>query len=231
MEDHLTKVVHVDDMQMDALRENPSDGRGQGWDPDYWRSVDYFIAEGGYIGWTKDKLIEKQEEYYIPGVDAYEATWLTIDPNMSRAELLMRNRQLHHPDFNIEKTKRYLILLLMGLVQNEYFKPDSHEILSYIVNDMETIIESKGFVYFWELIDYTKEDEYGDKSAKIYIEADCIKYKFKWVKLSYHKEAMAKDEVKVQSPSYLVADWQFPHQNSTSMIVLDFVCKNKGITL
>ena len=63
--------------------------------------------------------------------------------------------------------------------------------------DMETIIESKGFVYFWELIDY-KEDEYGDKSAKIYIEADCIKYKFKWVKLSYHKEAMAKDDVKVQ---------------------------------
>ncbi len=29
----------------------------------------------------------------------------------------------------------------MGLVQNEYFKLDSHEILSTIVNDMETIIE------------------------------------------------------------------------------------------
>ena len=141
VEDHLTKVVHVDDVQMDALRENPSDGRGQGWDADYWRSADYFIAEGGYIGWTKDKLIEKQEQYYIPGVDAYEATWLTIDPDMSRAEVLMRNRKLHHPDFNIEKTKRYLILLLMGLVQNEYFKLDSHEILSTIVNDMETIIE------------------------------------------------------------------------------------------
>ena len=141
VEDHLTKVVHVDDVQMDALRENPSDGRGQEWDADYWRSADYFIAEGGYIGWTKDKLIEKQEQYYIPGVDAYEATWLTIDPDMSRAEVLMRNRKLHHPDFNIEKTKRYLILLLMGLVQNEYFKLDSHEILSTIVNDMETIIE------------------------------------------------------------------------------------------
>jgi hypothetical protein len=42
---------------------------------------------------------------------------------------------------------------------------------------------------------------------------------------------MAEDDVKVQSPSNLVSDWQFPHQNSTSMIVLDFVCKNKGITL
>ena len=42
---------------------------------------------------------------------------------------------------------------------------------------------------------------------------------------------MAEDDVKVQSPSNLVSDWQFPHQNSTSMIILDFVCKNKGITL
>ena len=97
--------------------------------------------------------------------------------------------------------------------------------------DMETIIESKGFVYFWELIDYKKEDEYGDKSAKIYIEADCTNYKFKWIKLSYHKDAMAGDDVKVQSPSNIVSDWQFPNKNSTSMIVLDFVCKNKGITL
>ena len=141
VEDHLTKVVHVDDMQMDALRENPSDGRDQGWDKDYWRSADYFIEEDRYIGWTKDKLIEKQEQYHIPGVDAYKATWLTIDPDMSPAEVLMRNKKFHHPDFNIEKTKRYLILLLMGLVQNEYFKQDSHEILSHIVNDMETIIE------------------------------------------------------------------------------------------
>ena len=75
--------------------------------------------------------------------------------------------------------------------------------------DMETIIESKGFVYFWELIDYKKEDEYGDKSAKIYIEADCINYKFKWVKLSYHKDAMAEDDVKVQSPSNLVSIGSF----------------------
>jgi hypothetical protein len=97
--------------------------------------------------------------------------------------------------------------------------------------DMETIIENKGFVYFWELIDYKKEDEYGDKSAKIYIEADCTNYKFKWIKLSYHKDAMAGDDVKVQSPSNIVSDWQFPNKNSTSMIVLDFVCKNKGITL
>ena len=42
---------------------------------------------------------------------------------------------------------------------------------------------------------------------------------------------MGKDNVKTQSPSNLVADWQYPIPNSTSMAILDFVCKNKGITL
>lgn len=97
--------------------------------------------------------------------------------------------------------------------------------------DMENITESKGLVYFWELIDYKNEDQYGDKSAKIYIKADCINFKFKWIKLSYHKAAMGKDKVKVQKPSNLVSGWQYPSQNSTSMVVLDFVCKNKGIIL
>ena len=67
--------------------------------------------------------------------------------------------------------------------------------------DMENIIEIKGLVYFWELIDYKNEDEYGDKSAKIYIKADCTNLKFKWIKLSYHKAAMGKDKVKVQKPT------------------------------
>ena len=102
--------------------------------------------------------------------------------------------------------------------------------LSFYV-DMNNIKESKGQVYFWELIDYNKKDEYGDKSAKIYIQGDCINLKFKWLKLSYHKDEMGKGNVKIQPPSNLVAGWQYPKINSTSMVILDFVCKNKGITL
>ena len=58
-----------------------------------------------------------------------------------------------------------------------------------------------------------------------------INFKFKWIKLSYHKDKMVKDYAKVQNPSNIVSDWQYPVQNSTSMVILDFVCKNKGITL
>ena len=50
--------------------------------------------------------------------------------------------------------------------------------------DMENIIEIKGLIYSWELIDYKNEDEYGDKSAKIYIKADCTNLKFKWISVA-----------------------------------------------
>ena len=93
------------------------------------------------------------------------------------------------------------------------------------------ISKKKKDTFFWELIDYKFKDEYGDLSAKIYIKADCIKMRFKWLKLSYHKDSMGKDMVLDQKPSKLVAKWQYPKINSTSMTVLEFVCKNKGITL
>ena len=51
------------------------------------------------------------------------------------------NRRLHHPEFNIEKTKRYLILLFMGLVQNDWFIHKSNENMRQIVENIDRIIE------------------------------------------------------------------------------------------
>ena len=42
---------------------------------------------------------------------------------------------------------------------------------------------------------------------------------------------MGRDMVVDQKPSKLVSQWQYPKIHTTSMKVLDFVCKNKGITL
>ena len=97
--------------------------------------------------------------------------------------------------------------------------------------DMENLNESKGYIYFWQLINYKDKDEYGDMSAKIYVKAECEIFKFKWVKVSYHKMLMGKDYVKPDNPSKLVAGWQFPTLGSTSYAVLDYVCKNKGLLL
>ncbi len=97
--------------------------------------------------------------------------------------------------------------------------------------DLQTIHEKEGQIFFWELIDYKFQDEYGDLSAKIFIQGDCSKLRFKWLKLSYHKDSMGRDMVVDQKPSKLVSHWQYPKIHTTSMKVLDFVCKNKGITL
>ena len=97
--------------------------------------------------------------------------------------------------------------------------------------DMENLNESRGYIYFWQLINYNEQDEYGDMAAKIYVKAECEVFKFKWLKVAYHKMLMGKDYVKPDSPSKLVAGWQFPTLGSTSYAVLDHVCKNKGLLL
>ena len=97
--------------------------------------------------------------------------------------------------------------------------------------DMENLNESRGYIYFWQLINYNEQDEYGDMAAKIYVKAECEVFKFKWLKVSYHKMLMGKDYVKPDNPSKLVSGWQFPNTGSTSYAVLDHVCKNKGLLL
>lgn len=97
--------------------------------------------------------------------------------------------------------------------------------------DMKKLIENNGFIYFWQLINYNEEDEYGDLSAKIYIQGDCKNFKFKWLKVSYHQMIMGKDVGKLDQPSKLVSGWQFPIAGRTSFAVLDHVCKYKGLLL
>ena len=97
--------------------------------------------------------------------------------------------------------------------------------------DMENLNESRGYIYFWQLINYNEQDEYGDMAAKIYVKAECEVFKFKWLKVSYHKMLMGKDYVKPDNPSKLVSGWQFPNIGTTSYAVLDHVCKNKGLLL
>tara|TARA_E500000178_G_C16624973_1_gene575021 strand:- start:68 stop:478 length:411 start_codon:yes stop_codon:yes gene_type:complete len=97
--------------------------------------------------------------------------------------------------------------------------------------DIKTIQNDKNIIFFWQLINYKKKDEYGDMSAKIYIKGNCKNFKFKWLKVAYHKLLMAEDEVYAKKPSDIVADWQLAIPNSTSYAVIDYVCSNKGILL
>ena len=93
------------------------------------------------------------------------------------------------------------------------------------------IKEIQNKVYFWQLIDYLRPDEYGDMSAKIYIESDCINLKYKWLSFSYHKESMAKDIAIQNKPSKNLSHWQTASPSSTSASVLEYVCNSLGVVL
>ena len=97
--------------------------------------------------------------------------------------------------------------------------------------DLKTIKNYNNVIFFWQLIDYKKKDEYGDMSARIYIKGNCKNFEFKWLKVAYHKSSMAKDEVQAKKPSDIVADWQLAVVDSTSFAVIDYACSNKGILL
>ena len=149
--------------------------------------------------------------------------------------MIFQNSKLYNWKFFTKLTSSLLLVLLfysyMTYVNAGWKKViESSNGQTFYVS-MDSILEKSGHVFFWELIDYNKKDEYGDLSAKIYIKGDCKNLRFKWLKLSYHKFPMARDESEKQSPSKIVADWQYPRSNSTSMQVLHFVCNNKGIVL
>ena len=97
--------------------------------------------------------------------------------------------------------------------------------------DKDQIDETEKYVYFWELVDYSKPDEYGDLSARIFIQGDCKQFRFQWLYVSYHKESMGADQSKVVKASELVSGWQNPYSNSTAKSVLEYVCNNVGLML
>ncbi len=97
--------------------------------------------------------------------------------------------------------------------------------------DKDDIQELNEHIYFWELIDYSEPDIYGDKSAKIFIQGDCIRFRFKWLNFSYHKNQMANDIAKIETPSGKMALWQYPISNSTASEVLKYACNSIGLTL
>lgn len=86
-------------------------------------------------------------------------------------------------------------------------------------------------VYFWQLIDYIKPDEYGDLSAKIYIESDCVNLRYKWIAFSYHKKPMGMDSAIKKKPTKNLSFWQSALPHSTSKAILDYVCNSIGVTI
>ena len=90
--------------------------------------------------------------------------------------------------------------------------------------DFERIQKVDGFVYYWELGDYLKPNEFGDLSAKVYREVDCKLFRFKVLGDSYYTEPMGRG---TPSASSNIADKEWSDLttlNSAAYSVLKKVC-------
>jgi hypothetical protein len=92
--------------------------------------------------------------------------------------------------------------------------------------DFERIKKHGGYVYYWHLSDYLKPIESRTLSFKRYNQGDCLKFRFKVLSFSYHKEPMGKGDGKVFEPqSEDLKDWQYPPPYSSNEEILKSVCQ------
>ena len=89
--------------------------------------------------------------------------------------------------------------------------------------DFDRIREVDGYVYFWRLTDYLKPTKFGHLSAKVYIQGDCKRFRFKNLSATFHKEPMGGGTVDRNSPQN--PEWVYPPPNSTGEAILKSVCE------
>jgi hypothetical protein len=122
--------------------------------------------------------------------------------------------------------KKLLLLLFSLLISfNSYgewervSESDDGAITTYI--DMDTIKEHEGYVYFWELSDYLKPDEWGDMSLKAYVQADCGVNRQKFLSFITYQQPMGKGSSETTTPP---DKWYYPSPGTIGGISLGYVC-------
>jgi hypothetical protein len=95
---------------------------------------------------------------------------------------------------------------------------------SYI--DLERIKKHSGRVYYWMLGDGLKPNKYGVISFKVYSEAECGRFRFRNLSLTFYKGPMASGTIQ-SSIKIPEKEWRYPPPNSSSEIIRKAVCNHK----
>ena len=89
--------------------------------------------------------------------------------------------------------------------------------------DKDRIRKSGKYLYFWELIDYLKPDNWGNLSVTRYVQLDCSILRHKFLKFHRYNNSMGKG--KLNGSSTPKDEWDYPPPNSVDEIVCNFVCE------
>ena len=88
--------------------------------------------------------------------------------------------------------------------------------------DLERVRKVDGYVYFWELGDYSKPSM-GSLSAKRYFQGDCNIFRYKVLTYVFHKQPMGRDTGETSEP--FNKEWRYPPPNSMVEASLRLVCE------
>jgi hypothetical protein len=125
----------------------------------------------------------------------------------------------------MKKTTLFAILFALVFASPSYAKwkkvSESVNGNTYYV-DFERIRKHEGFVYFWQLTDLLKPDEYGELSFKVYKQGDCKLFQYKSLSYVYHKQPMGQDTGDTDSIKH--PEWAYPPPSSANEAILKAVC-------
>ena len=89
--------------------------------------------------------------------------------------------------------------------------------------DVGKVKKKDGYVYYWELSDYLKPNEWKHMSSKTLMEGDCnIPRKARQIYANYHSQPMGNGSASMSSSEKL--DWQYSVPNSVLERMLNFAC-------
>ena len=128
---------------------------------------------------------------------------------------------------DIKKLMLVLYILLLCVIFSSLSNADWKQMWNSLGDtyyvDFDRIRKQNGYVYYWQLLDYLKPDEYGHFSSKAYTQGDCKMFRFKFLNSSLHKERMGSGDGEVDNTPD--NEWTYPFPNSVFKDNLKSVCE------
>ena len=120
--------------------------------------------------------------------------------------------------------KKLLVLLFSLLISlNSYgdwvYYDDDVDGASFYL-DQESIKQHNGYAYFWYLKNYLKPSQFGDMSAKVYIQGNCELNRYKPLSYIFYQQPMGEGSGETLGG----ADWIYPPPGSIGIGLLNNVC-------
>ena len=88
--------------------------------------------------------------------------------------------------------------------------------------DFDRVKNHRGLVFFWELANYSRTNEFGISSHIAYYKVDCNQFRYKGITISYYAE---QDGKAYKSSNYESdMEWKYPPLNSVGEELLNQGC-------